>query len=91
MHLPPTEYFVDLSVPVNLFMKWYKQHWSKVIMDITVRIQRGFIQGVPKKMQHSDFPLKSVIEVQFNVSTCVLESEFRARYIWVHYRHRFRM
>ena len=44
------------------------------------------IQGVPKKMQHSNFPLRSVLEVQFNFFTCVSESEFWARSIWAHYR-----
>ena len=34
------------------------------------------LQGVPKKMQHSDFSFRSVPEVQFNISTCVSESEF---------------
>ena len=35
-----------------------------------------FVQGVPKKMQHSDFLFRSVPEVQFNIFTCVSESEF---------------
>ena len=45
-----------------------------------------YLQGVPKKMQHSDFLFRSVPEVQFNIFTCVSESEFRARSIWAHYR-----
>ena len=32
--------------------------------------------GCPKKLQHSDFLFRSVPEVQFNISTCVSESEF---------------
>ena len=44
------------------------------------------VQGVPKKMQHSDFSLRSVLEVRFNFFTYVSESEFRARSIWAHYR-----
>ena len=39
------------------------------------------LQGDPKKMYHKDSDLKSVIEVRFYFSTCVLESEFRARFI----------
>ena len=39
------------------------------------------IQGVPKKMSHSVLKLKSVVEVRFYFSTCVSESEFRARSI----------
>ena len=39
------------------------------------------VQGDPKKMHHKDADLKSVLEVQFYFSTCVLESEFRARFI----------
>ena len=42
-------------------------------------------------MQDSDFLLKSVLEVRFNFSTCALESEFRARSIWAHYRYPFRI
>ena len=34
------------------------------------------VQGVPKKMQHSILQLKSVVEVRFQFSTCVLDSEF---------------
>ena len=34
------------------------------------------IQGDPKKMHHKDSDLKSVLEVRFYFSTCVLESEF---------------
>ena len=34
-----------------------------------------FVQGDPK-MQDSDFMLKYVLEVRFNFSTCVSESEF---------------
>ena len=49
------------------------------------------VQGVPKKMQHSDFPLRSVLEVQFNLFTCVPESEFRALSIWAHYRYLYRI
>ena len=47
--------------------------------------------GCPKKMQHSDFSLRSVLEVQFNFFTCVTESEFWARSIWAHYRYPFRI
>ena len=39
------------------------------------------VQGDPKKMSHKDYDLKSVLEVRFYFSTCVLESEFRARFI----------
>ena len=37
-------------------------------------------------MQHSDFLLRSVLEVRFNFFTYVSESEFQARSIWAHYR-----
>ena len=37
------------------------------------------LQGDPKKMYHKDSDLKSVLEVRFLFSTCVLESEFWAR------------
>ena len=40
-----------------------------------------YVQGDPKKMHHKDSDLKSVLEVRFYFSTCVLESEFRARFI----------
>ena len=40
--------------------------------------------GCPKKMQHSDFPLRFVLEIQFNLSTCVSESKFWVRSIWTH-------
>ena len=40
-----------------------------------------YIQGDPKKMSHKDFELKSLLEVRFYFSTCVLESEFPARSI----------
>ena len=46
---------------------------------------------VSQKMEDSDFLLKSVLEVRFQFSTCVSESEFRARSIWVHYRYPFRI
>ena len=39
------------------------------------------VQGDPKKMQHKDSDLKSVPEVRFYFSTCVLESEFQACFI----------
>ena len=39
------------------------------------------IQGDPKKMSLSVFELKSVLDVGFDFSACVLESEFRARFI----------
>ena len=32
--------------------------------------------GCPKKMQDSDFLLKSVLDVRFDFSTCVSESKF---------------
>ena len=40
-------------------------------------------------MQNRNFPLKSVLEVQFNFSICVSESEFLARSIWVYFRYNF--
>ena len=40
-----------------------------------------YIQGDPKKMHHKDSDHKSVLEVRFYFSTCVSESEFRARVI----------
>ena len=39
------------------------------------------LQGVPKKMSHSDFQLKSVPEVRLYFFTCVSKSEFRAHSI----------
>ena len=39
------------------------------------------VQGDPKKMHHKDSDHKSVLEVRFYFSTCVSESEFRARVI----------
>ena len=39
------------------------------------------IQGVSKKRYFSDFRLISVLEVRFYFFTCVLESEFGARFI----------
>ena len=42
---------------------------------------QSVVQGDPKKMYHKDSDLKSVLEVQFYFSTCVLESEFWARFI----------
>ena len=44
-----------------------------------------------QKMQHSDFSFRSVPEVQFNISTCVSESEFWACSNWAHYRYWFRI
>ena len=41
----------------------------------------AILQGVPKKMSHSDFYLKSVPEVRLYFFTCVSESEFQARSI----------
>ena len=52
----------------------------------TPNLPNYYVQGVPKKMQHSDFSLRSVLEVRFNFFTYVSESEFRARSIWAHYR-----
>ena len=40
-----------------------------------------YIQGVSKKRYFLDFILVSVPEVGFYFFTCVLESEFRARFI----------
>ena len=40
-----------------------------------------YVQGDPKKMSLSVFELKSVLDVGFDFSACVLESEFRARFI----------
>ena len=40
-----------------------------------------FLQGDPKKMSVSVFEFKSVLDVGFDFSACVLESEFRARFI----------
>ena len=34
------------------------------------------VQGDPKKMSHSVFELKSVLDVGLDFSACVLESEF---------------
>ena len=48
---------------------------TKSTADI-LNCPRHSLQGVPKKMQHSDFLFRSVPEVQFNISTCVSESEF---------------
>ena len=48
--------------------------------DGTENIARGTTD--PKKMSHKDFELKSLLEVRFYFSTCVLESEFSARFIW---------
>ena len=39
------------------------------------------IQGDPKKMSLSVFELKSVLDVGFDFSACVLESDSRARFI----------
>ena len=39
------------------------------------------VHGDPKKMYHKDSDLKYVLDVRFYFSTCVLESEFRARFI----------
>ena len=39
------------------------------------------VQGAPKKMQHSDLYLISVLEAGLYFFTCVLESEFLARFI----------
>ena len=63
-------------VLVKGFSDLYKMSEMKVIQ----------IQGVPKKMQHSDFLLRSVLEVRFNCFTYVSESEFQVRSIWAHYR-----
>ena len=43
---------------------------------LVITFKHAKLQGVPKKMQHSDFSFRSVPEVQFNISTCVSESEF---------------
>ena len=51
-----------------------------------LNINANVLTGCPKKMQHSDFLFRSAPEVQFNIFTCVSESEFRARSIWAHYR-----
>ena len=59
----------------------WKWKWSN-----GVEKSESDLQGVPKKMQHSDFSLRSVLEVRFNFFTYVSESEFRARSIWAHYR-----
>ena len=39
------------------------------------------LQGDPKKMSLSVFELKSVLDVGFDFSGCVLESGFEARFI----------
>ena len=44
-------------------------------------ITSWLLEGDPKKMHHKDSDLKSVLEVRFYFSTCVSESEFRARVI----------
>ena len=41
-----------------------------------------YVQGAPKKMHHSDLYPISVLEVGFYFFTCVLDSEFWARFIW---------
>ena len=51
--------------PQNMFYTW-----SSVFIAYT---------GWPIKMHHKDSDLKSVLEVQFYFSTCVLESDFWAR------------
>ena len=47
-----------------------------IVKDIVINIQ-----GAPKKMHHSDLYPISVLEVGFYFFTCVLNSEFRARFI----------
>ena len=42
----------------------------------------SIIQGAPKKMQHSDLYLISLLEVGFYFFIYVLESAFQARFIW---------
>ena len=46
-----------------------------------VNLVLEYIQGDPKKMSVSVFEFKSVLDVGFDFSACVLESEFRARFI----------
>ena len=43
--------------------------------------KKYYLQGVSKKRYFSDFRLISVLEVGFCFFTCVLESEFGARFI----------
>ena len=54
---------------LNLF--WYNTHTPSLN-----------IQGAPKKMHHSNLYPISVLEVRFYFFTCVLDSEFWARFIW---------
>ena len=69
-----TLYIVIISNPTGGHLK---------IMTFVTDIDRYtpplYIQGDPKKMHHKDSDHKSVLEVRFYFSTCVSESEFRAR------------
>ena len=53
---------------------------SEWIKNINILGTRS-IQGDPKKMSHSVFELKFVLDAGFDFSACVLESESRARFI----------
>ena len=72
---------------------WPLRHLIRVMRrhDLTKKDLPTYLQGVPKKMSHSDLKFKSVLGVCFCFSTCVSESEFRNRSIWAHFRYPFRI
>ena len=45
-------------------------------LDVMTGDEWTILQGDPKKMSHSVFELKSVLDVGLDFSACVLESEF---------------
>ena len=54
--------------------------WTHGLLSLFDGLLRAH-KGDPKKMSLSVFELKSVLDVGFDFSGCVLESEFEARFI----------
>ena len=77
------EEFEDEPQHVSEFRMRWSQRLEKRTDDSALksRLLESLVQGDPKKMSHKDSDLKSVLDVRFYFSKCVLESEFRARFI----------
>ena len=66
-------------MPISNKPTHHPPHWNlNVWISFNICI---YCTGWPKKMSHSVFELKSVLNVGLDFSACVLESEFWARFI----------
>ena len=66
---------VNCSYCYSGYYIYLQLQWHSLVAVLLVVVV-VVVQGDPKKMHHKDSDLKSVLEVRFYFSTCVLESEF---------------